>query len=72
MKLTSFLFPAPEVNYTPQDLEGDVIYVPRYYKFNKTFRNQLSKLSGGNIGRTDDSDKGQEGPQKKSNENVRK
>ena len=38
MKFNSFLFPAPQVKYTPQDLEGEVVYIPRYYKFNKTFR----------------------------------
>ena len=45
MEFNSLLFPAPPVAYTPQDLEGEMIYIPRYFKFNKKFRAELSKIA---------------------------
>ena len=30
MELNSLLFPAPSTTYRPEDLEGEVMYIPRY------------------------------------------
>lgn len=35
MELNALLFPAPSIKYSPLELEGDIMYIPRYYKFNK-------------------------------------
>ena len=44
MELNSLLFPAPNVTYTPEDLEGDIMYIPRHYEFNKMHRAALKDL----------------------------
>ena len=44
MDLNSVLFPAPNIKYTAQDLEGQIMFVPRYYKFNKKHIEALQKL----------------------------
>ena len=31
MELNSLLFPAPITKYSPEDLEGDIMYIPRFY-----------------------------------------
>jgi hypothetical protein len=38
MELNSLLFPAPNTKYTPEELEGEIMYVPRYYRFNTNHR----------------------------------
>ena len=38
MELNSLLFPAPSINYTPEELEGELMYIPRHFKFNKMHR----------------------------------
>lgn len=43
MELNSVLFPAPSVFYTPEDLEGDVMYIPRFFKYDRDFRIELNK-----------------------------
>ena len=45
MQLNSFLFPAPQVSYTPQDLDGEMVYIPHYFKFNEKFRKELSEAA---------------------------
>lgn len=37
MELNSLLFPAPSTKYSAQDLEGEILYVPRFYRFNQEF-----------------------------------
>jgi hypothetical protein len=37
MELNALLFPSPKVEYTAQDLEGEVAYIPRHYKYNETY-----------------------------------
>ena len=44
MELNSLLFPAPGVNYTPEELEGEIMYIPRHYQFNKMHRTVLKDL----------------------------
>jgi len=41
MDLNSILFPVPFVDYSPQDLEGDVMYIPRFFKYNRKFRGEI-------------------------------
>ena len=43
MELNSLLFPAPTVKYTPEELEGEVMYIPRFFKFSKQYRYHLKK-----------------------------
>ena len=38
MELNSVLFPAPTIKYTPQDVEGDVLYIPKFYKYSSGYR----------------------------------
>lgn len=44
MELNSLLFPAPTINYTPEELEGEIMYIPRHYKFNKMHRQAIQQL----------------------------
>jgi hypothetical protein len=37
MELNSLLFPAPSIEYTAQDLEGEIAYIPRYFKYNDEY-----------------------------------
>ena len=50
MQLNSFLFPAPQVGYTPQDLDGEMVYIPHYFKFNKRFRAEIKEVGLRNSG----------------------
>lgn len=43
MELNSLLFPAPGTNYSPEDLEGEAIYIPRYFRFSKETRRVIEK-----------------------------
>ena len=43
MELNSVLFPAPSIKYTPQDVEGDVMYIPRFYQYSRPYRQHLKK-----------------------------
>ena len=43
MELNSLLFPAPIANYGPENLEGEAIYLPRFFRFNKETRRELEK-----------------------------
>ena len=45
MELNSLLFPAPSCKYTAQDLEGEIMYIPRYYKYNKMHQAAMTKLN---------------------------
>ena len=38
MELNSLLFPAPKMQYTAEELEGEIMYIPRHYRFNMTHR----------------------------------
>jgi hypothetical protein len=38
MELNSLLFPAPTIKYTAEELEGEVMYFPRFFKFSKEYR----------------------------------
>ena len=44
MELNALLFPAPNITYTPEELEGDIMYIPRHYEFNKMHRAALKDL----------------------------
>jgi hypothetical protein len=35
MELNQLLFPAPSVKYSPEELEGDIMYIPRFYRYKK-------------------------------------
>ena len=43
MELNSILFPVPKVSYTCQDVEGSVMFIPRHYKYTKSFRRMINK-----------------------------
>ena len=45
MELNALLFPAPNIQYSPEELEGQMMYVPRYYRFNKKHRTALKNLA---------------------------
>ena len=42
MELNQVLFPAPPVKYTPESLQGEIIYIPKHLKFSEAFHNQLN------------------------------
>ena len=44
MELNSLLFPAPNTKYTAEELEGEIMYVPRYYKFNANHRKLMKVI----------------------------
>lgn len=44
MQLNSLLFPAPNTKYTPEELEGEIMYVPRYYRFNANHRRVIKAI----------------------------
>ena len=44
MELNSLLFPAPSAKYTAEELEGEIMYIPHHYKFNKLHRTALKNL----------------------------
>ena len=35
MDLNSLLFPAPAIDYTAEELEGEIMYIPRFMKYSK-------------------------------------
>jgi len=43
MELNSVLFPAPLVNYTPKDVEGEMLYIPRFFQFKREFTNEVNQ-----------------------------
>ena len=43
MELNSLLFPAPPSSYTSEDLEGECMYIPRFFQFNKPARRNIEK-----------------------------
>ena len=43
MELNSLLFPAPTIKYTAEELEGEIMYIPRFMKFSKSHRTFLKK-----------------------------
>jgi hypothetical protein len=45
MELNSLLFPAPATTYKPEDLEGEVMYIPRYVRYNKKTRQYLHNMA---------------------------
>jgi hypothetical protein len=45
MELNNLLFPAPPVQYTPEELQGDAVYIPRFYRFNQQHQSALKKLA---------------------------
>jgi len=49
MELNSLLFPAPNTKYTPEELEGEIMYVPRYYRFNKNHIEVMDTLDQINL-----------------------
>ena len=44
MELNALLFPAPPVKYSVEDLEGEILYIPRFYRFNKQHQLNMEKL----------------------------
>ena len=42
MELNHVLFPAPKAKYQPENLQGEVIYIPRYFKFSQPYTNYLN------------------------------
>lgn len=60
MEFNSLIFPAPNVSYTPQDVEGDIIYIPRFFKFNKDFRKLIKDRAKMNVADLDDADQADE------------
>ena len=45
MELNSLLFPAPTTTYKPEDLEGEVMYIPRYHRYNRKTRKHLQEVA---------------------------
>ena len=43
MELNSLLFPAPTIKYTAEELDGEVMYIPRHMKFRREYRRVLKK-----------------------------
>ena len=43
MDLNSLLFPAPQTKYTAEELEGEIMYIPRFMKFSKENRTLKKK-----------------------------
>ena len=43
MELNSLLFPAPTIKYTAEELDGEVMYIPRHVKFRREYRRILKK-----------------------------
>ena len=43
MELNALLFPAPTIKYTAEELEGEIMYIPRFMKFSKSHRTLLKK-----------------------------
>jgi hypothetical protein len=35
MELNRLLFPAPSTKYKAEDLEGEIMYIPRHWRYNK-------------------------------------
>ena len=44
MELNSLLFPSPSIEYSAQDLEGEVAYIPRFFKFNAEYLKLKSEI----------------------------
>lgn len=42
MELNSLIFPAPSIKYTSDELEGDIMYVPRHFWFNRVHRSLVN------------------------------
>ena len=42
MELNHVLFPAPKAKYQPTNLQDDVIYSPRYFKFSQPYNKYLN------------------------------
>jgi len=45
MELNSLLFPAPTIKYTAEDLEDELMFIPRFIKYSKNHRLYLKKLN---------------------------
>lgn len=43
MELNSLLFPAPNINYTADELEGEIMYIPRFMKYSRSHRTLIKK-----------------------------
>ena len=43
MELNALLFPAPGIKYSADELEGEVMYLPRFVKYSKSHRTFLKK-----------------------------
>lgn len=41
MELNTLLFPAPSTQYSPEDLENEAMYIPRFFRFNKAARRKI-------------------------------
>ena len=39
------MFPAPTTTYKPEDLEGEVMYIPRYHRYNRKTRQHLQEVA---------------------------
>ena len=43
MEMNALLFPAPQTTYSATDIEGEVAYLPRFYRFNKRYLEMREK-----------------------------
>jgi hypothetical protein len=43
MELNTLLFPAPSTNYSPEDIENDCMYIPRFFRYNKQARRAIER-----------------------------
>ena len=44
MELNALLFPAPPVKYNIDDLEGQIMYIPRFFRFNKEHQSAMKRF----------------------------
>ena len=43
MELNSLLFPAPSIKYSAEELDGEVMYIPRFFKYSSAYRHHVKK-----------------------------
>jgi hypothetical protein len=43
MELNSLLFPAPTIKYSAEELDGEVMYLPRFFMYSKEYRAYVKK-----------------------------
>ena len=43
MELNSLLFPAPTIKYSAEELDGEALYIPRFFKYSSAYRHHVRK-----------------------------